>query len=496
MTTEVTYSVCPVCGRKIQARRVKKSSGEVTMEKECPEHGSFSTVLWRGHRDWEEWRGEPPAEIKEPTARRDPKTESVSERNSAPDAGPDCGSCRGLCREHLRQTCCTLLEVTGRCQMRCTFCFAGECKEEDPPLERVKAWIFDLTVPGQTFLQLSGGEPTLRDDLPEIVSFAAKCGCRYIQLNSNGLRLAEEEDYVRRLAEAGLSFVFLQFDGLDDDIYRKLRKRPMMDVKRRAIENCAKYGIGVTLVPVIVPGVNEHQIGDIIRFGIRRSPAIRGIHFQPVSYFGRIPALPRNEDRFTLDQLLKEVVEQTGGRIRPEHLIPSCCNHPMCGFHGDFVVLPDFSLMALTAKRSRVCCGPEEPGFDPAEKNREFIGRRWKRRGQGKDPQETGSGEEAASEATRKNMSDAADMTDMDQFLDRVRTHGFTITSMDFQDAENLDYERLRRCSLHVYRRGRLIPFCAAYLTKTAAGENGRKNGGSFDKGNSRGTEFGGKINE
>ena len=340
------------------------------------------------------------------------------------------------------------------------------------PAEQVKAWIFDLTEPGQTFLQLSGGEPTLREDLPELIAFAVKAGCRYVQLNSNGLRLAEDEDYVRRLAEAGLSFVFLQFDGLTEDVYLALRGRPMMNIKRRAIENCGKYGIGVTLVPVIVPGVNDRQIGDMIRFGIEKSPVVRGIHFQPVSYFGRIPALPREEDRYTLDQLLRAVVQQSGGLVEEKNLIPSCCDHPMCGFHGDFVVMPDRSLLSLTGKRSRVCCGPEEAGFDPAEKNREFIGRRWKRAdgagggseenryGAGDDSPETGHGTGAGGAE-----SEPVDMTDMDEFLDRVNRYGFTITSMDFQDAGNLDFERLRRCSLHVYRRGRLVPFCAAYLS-------------------------------
>ncbi len=423
------------------------------MRKHCQAHGSFDTVLWRGLRDWQEWRGdiEPPGE-----------GECLR-----------CGNCRGLCPEHKRSTCCTLLEVTSRCNMNCAFCFAGDCLEPDPSLEQVKAWIFDLTVPGKTFLQLSGGEPTVRDDLPDIVTFAKKCGCRYIQLNSNGLRLAEDEDYVRRLAEAGLSFVFLQFDGITDEVYTALRKRPLLSVKERAIDNCGKYGIGVTLVPVIVPGVNEHQIGDIIRYGIRWSPVVRGVHFQPVSYFGRIPALPEDQDRFTLDELLDAVVRQSGGLVQENNLIPSCCDHPMCGFHGDFVTLPDRTLMALTAKRQTCgCCGPEEPGFDPAEKNREFIGRRWN---SGKEALLAGAASRSApteqdggftaSDEGGKDASVKEDYTDMDVFLKRVREYGFTLTSMDFQDAGNLDFERLRQCSLHVYRRGRWIPFCAAYMT-------------------------------
>lgn len=64
---------------------------------------------------------------------------------------------------------------------------------------------------------------------------------------------------------------------------------------------------------------------------------VRGVHFQPVSYFGRVPELPKDEDRFTLDELMAEAVAQSGGLFAMENLAPSCCDHPMCGFHGDFI---------------------------------------------------------------------------------------------------------------------------------------------------------------
>ena len=212
-----------------------------------------------------------------------------------------------------------------------------------------------------------------------------------------------------------------------------------------------KYGIGVTLVPVIVPGVNTDQIGDIIRFAVERSPYVRGVHFQPVSYFGRIPALPKDEDRYTLDELMEAVMTQAGDMVTMENLAPSCCDHPMCGFHGDFVVLPGQRLYALTHYRGTESANEENNccGADPADKNREFVGRRWERR-----EKSSCCGEEAV-----------LDMTDMESFLKRARSHGFTITSMAFQDAGNLDIERLRQCSLHVYRDGRKIPFCANYLS-------------------------------
>lgn len=499
-----TYSVCPVCLKRIPAIREEKN-GELVLTKRCPEHGSFSSVIWRNKIDFAGWRGERPA---------------VGENENL-----NCPTGCGLCPDHLRGTCCTLLEITERCNMNCTFCFAEPDGTKDPDIEEVRRWIDDLTDPGKTLLQLSGGEPTVRDDLPEIVAYAKKAGCKYVQLNSNGLRLAEEESFVKKLADAGLSFVFMQFDGVEDSVYEKLRRRPMIEIKKKAIENCGRHGIGVTLVPVIVPGVNVDQIGDIIRFAAERSPYVRGVHFQPVSYFGRIPQLPKDSDRFTLDELMNEVVKQSNGLLEMSALAPSCCDHPMCGFHGDFIVMPDRTLYALSKNMgsdvSNECCG----GTDPAEKNREFVGRRWERRdaeevcglpeaesgccccGGAEEVHEQPEGENSCCccesiaephEMPREEsgccccensaeihempkeesgcccQTEVLDMSDMEVFLKRARSHGFTITSMAFQDAGNLDMERLRQCSLHVYKDGKHIPFCAYYLSPMGCRETAK----------------------
>ena len=478
-----TYSVCPVCLKRIPAKREERD-GQIYLVITCPEHGTFSSVIWRNKRKFADWRGERPA---------------VGENENL-----NCPAGCGLCAEHRRATCCTLLEITARCNMNCTFCFAEPDGTQDPSLDTVKRWIDDLTEPGKTLLQLSGGEPTVRDDLPEIVAYAKQVGCKYVQLNSNGLRLAEDEAFVKRLADAGLSFVFMQFDGVDDAVYEKLRRRPMLEVKKRAIEQCGRYGIGVTLVPVIVPGVNTEQIGDIIRFAIQRSPYVRGVHFQPVSYFGRIPELPADDDRYTLDELLEAVVSQSGGLIKEEQIAPSCCDHPMCGFHGDFIVMPGDKLMPLTNYSGKTETEPEDEGCccgpDPAEKNREFVGRRWERR----DLEETcccGESQPEKESCCCDANADAyllekaqpepgscccggtqpepesccceeesVDITNMEDFLKRAKSHGFTITSMAFQDAGNLDIERLRQCSLHVYKDGKKIPFCAYYLSPMERG--------------------------
>jgi uncharacterized radical SAM superfamily Fe-S cluster-containing enzyme len=426
-----TFSVCPVCLQRIPAG-LDLENGQTVMRKSCAEHGNFSVVIWRGEPQRAHWIAE--------------TLESSSDDNQ------DCPTACGLCPGHRQSTCCIQLEVTNRCNLSCRYCLAGAQpsgtqQQMDPPLAKLKEWIADITSRGLTFLQITGGEPTLRDDLPEIVRFAKASGCEYVQLNSNGLRLGRDVSLVRALAEAGLSFVFMQFDGVDDDAHIKLRGRPLFEDKMLAVELCGRYNIGVTLVPTLVPGVNDHAVGDIIRLSIKHSPAVRGVHFQPVSYFGRYPLDPQNKQRMTLPELYQAVFSQASEIVPSGSIVPSRCDHAACGFHGAYVVTPQ-GLKSLTSKKQSVCI--EVPS---AERNRQFVGRRWQR------PAAPSAGSEPGVNY------DKCDLSTLDGFFLRSRTHAFTISAMAFQDALTLDLSRLRQCSLHVYDHGRIVPFCAHHLT-------------------------------
>ena len=498
-----TQALCPICKSRFPASYIERDDG-IYLYRHCPEHGEFAIPVWRNHFDFKCWtENAPPLLIGE---------------------NPDCPCGCGLCNDHKQSTCCVLLPITTRCNLACSYCFADPISDDgyngatsansaaDPSFEQVEAWLKDLTVPGQTLVQLSGGEPTLRGDLPKIVAAARSVGCRYTQLNSNGIRLAEDEMLVKSLAEAGLSFVFLQFDGLDDKIYETLRGRSLLKLKQRAIENCARYNIGVALVPTLTPGVNTDQVGDIIRFAAAHSPAVRGVHFQPVSYFGRSPVTPVEAPRYTLDTLLYDIITQSKGLLKEEDFAPSRCDHPLCGLHGDFIVMPGGKLLPLHQRNRRpepertgCCCGPKtatkavivanmgaaittdmgvytvaataaDVGADTvkvttadikadtvavtgtatvtsiaAAKNRDFVGRRWKRPANGGN-------------CCGGTHNENPDLTNMEQFELRAKSHGFTITAMAFQDVATLDIDRLRQCSLHVYDKGKHIPFCSFYM--------------------------------
>lgn len=417
-----TRSVCPQCLKNLPARLVKQPDGTVTLERECPDHGFFSQPIWRGLVDFDTW-----------TRNADPLE---------PDAGLSCPENCGICAEHEADSCCVLLEVTPRCDLRCRFCFAdGGAPLPDPSLESMKAAIRDIVAQrGHPLLQLSGGEPTLRDDLPQLVAYAKEAGCSYVQLNTNGLRLAREPEFARALRDAGLDIVFLQFDGTEDRIYEFLRGKPLLEIKKQAISVCADLCLGVTLVPTLVPGVNTEDLGELIAFAVSQVPAVRGIHFQPVSYFGRIPELPREDSRYPLDQLMADISRQAG--IPLDSFLPSRCDHPLCGFHGNFLLRPDGSLRPLSS------LSHSSPSRGCARDNREYVARNWIR---------------PPDEAPRGDFSEEMDF---DTFLYHLRQRKLTLSAMAFQDAGNLNIERLHRCSLHVYSGGTVRPFCAHYLTK------------------------------
>ncbi len=417
-----TRSVCPVCLRRLPARLVREDDGRILLEKSCPAHGSFRVPVWQGKVDWDQWLLETPP--------------------LPAGSGLSCPADCGLCAEHEIGTCCALLEVTARCNLRCRFCFArGGERADEPGLDELKDAIREIVRQcGGPLLQLSGGEPTLRDDLDELVRFAKEAGCSYVQLNTNGIRLAREPDYARRLRDAGLDIVFLQFDGTDDEIYRTLRGAPLLDVKKEAIRVCGDLRVGVTLVPTVVKGVNDGNLGEIVSLACALSPAVRGIHFQPVSFFGRFPKMPEDEDRYTLDRLMADISAQAG--IPLSSFMPSRCDHPLCGFHASFLIEPKGGLRPLSSithsSHSRGC----------ARDNREYVARHWRRAPEEPAPASVFSGE-----------------MDFDAFLYRLRHESLTLSAMAFQDAMNLNIERLHRCSLHVYDRGKIKPFCAKYLT-------------------------------
>jgi len=444
-----TESVCPVCLVRVCAVRIREGDN-IYLHKICPEHGEYKTILWRGYGLYREW----------------------SQKRLLPSQPPACSGgvdrgcpfdC-GLCTDHRQHTCCVVIEVTERCNLKCPICFASanEVSQADPTLNEVELWCRTLLGRGGPYnVQLSGGEPTLRDDLPQIIALIRTLGFPFQQLNTNGLRIAHEKGYAERLKNAGLGCVFLQFDGVTGEVYRQTRGRDLLATKLQAIRNCGDAELGVVLVPTLVPGVNLHQIGDILCLAVSHAPAVRAVHFQPISYFGRYPQPPQDCDRVTLPEVMQAIEAQTGGCFRVRDFYPASGENAFCEFHGKFWLRPTGAIEPAP-RPTTACCEP------PADAGLVQLG----------SPKRAGDGEGARAartfvaqhwsfpQAQPVPVTDPSlDLSSLDQFLAQ-KGESFCISGMAFQDAWNLDLERLRECFLHVLSPAQnLIPLCAYNLS-------------------------------
>ena len=428
METGKTMSVCPVCLARIPAVRTVGEDGNIYLEKRCWEHGSFKTLIWEGDLDsYVNW------------AKNDSNVPVTPVHAREVERG--CPNDCGLCQNHERDGCCVLLELTNRCNLRCPVCFAsaGEQNPHDLTLEEIGKQYDLLMEHGGPFnIQLSGGEPTMRDDLDKIIALGKEKGFSFFQLNTNGIRLAREDGYAEQLAKAGVSTVFLQFDGLDDEIYQTLRGAALRETKLRAIENCRMAGLPVVLVPTVAPGVNDQGLGDILRFALAHAPHIRGVHIQPISYFGRC-GLEAPEKRLTIPAVLRRSEEQTSGLMRAADFGGGGAESPYCSFHASYLRKPDGSLKALPRKRSQCCCVKSSDA-------RDFVSRQW-------------SGKVSCCDGD-------SDTASLDAFLRQTVENTVTVSGMVFQDAYTLDLDRLRRCYICEVDSSRgMVPFCAYNLT-------------------------------
>ncbi|MEM0233358.1 MAG: radical SAM protein [Candidatus Nezhaarchaeales archaeon] len=303
-----TKSLCPECLQVIDAL-VYEENNCVYISKSCPQHGDYVDIYWS---DYELYR-------------RSEKWNIVGsgvlnfQRKREKGCPYDCG----LCENHKTCTVLGIIDVTNRCNLNCPICFAhagavGYLYE--PSKDQIRHMLRNLRelkpIP-PTALQYSGGEPTVRRDLPELVAMAKEEGFRHVEVNSNGILLAKDLGFYKSLLDAGMSTIYLQFDGLTDDIYIKTRGVPLLDVKMRVIENAKKLKHdSIVLVVTLVRGINDHQIGDIIRFAAKNCDVVRGINVQPVSITGRINRAERERMRITIPDFMKLCEEQTNGAIK------------------------------------------------------------------------------------------------------------------------------------------------------------------------------------
>jgi len=495
-----TQSLCPECLQLVPAKIVERG-GRVYFRKRCREHGPREDFVCSDVRWWDRTDYSLPGKV--------PRQFGVEPALGCPY---DCG----LCTEHEQHTCIGLLEITSACNLECPMCFASSGPGGvHLSLEECRRAIDRLVeVEGQPeILQLSGGEPTIHPQFLDVWRYACGQPIDIVMINTNGLRLAHDPELIEALAERRTrTEIYLQFDGFDDRGCRTLRGESLVETKLRAVERLGDAGLRTILVCTVQPGVNDHELGRLLEFGVAR-PWITGLSFQPACYVGRHVLPDELERRVTFPDVIRGLSEQTSHAAdgwRESDFSPLPCAHPNAhtlayAYRGGGAVVPlarfvdldshlDLLSGRITFNRqrareligeylSRMACGGAGCG-DPttslpilnASNSRDAT----RRRGA---PAVTGDTKDSSSAHQRtvrpRLAGDASGDADgasresvlAEEFFRRALAEDlapedvFRITTTSFMDAYNFDVrQEMKACVHFVLPSGHLIPFSAYNL--------------------------------
>jgi 7,8-dihydro-6-hydroxymethylpterin dimethyltransferase len=296
-------------------------------------------------------------------------------------------------------------------------------------------------------VQISGGEPTMHPEFFRIVEMAKARPIRHLMVNTNGVRMAREEDFVRRLAEYKEDFeVYLQFDSFEYEPLMELRGADLRRVRSDALEKLNRYEISTNLVVTLKKGLNDHEIGKIIDYALSQ-PCVRGVTFQPIQDAGRLENFNPATDRLTLTEVRRKILEQTSV-FRPEDVIPVPC-------HADSIAMA-YALKLDAKVTPLTSMVPSDVLINGAANTILYE-------------------QEAA---VRENLfklfatnhsprSGAGSLRDLLCCLPKILVPGkigyenvFRIIIMQFIDAHSFDVRSVKKTCVHiVHRDGRLIPF-------------------------------------
>ena len=434
---EYTKSICPVCKVVVDAE-VNARDNRLYLRKRCPDHGGFEALLY-SRADW----------YFDSVRFNKPGTIPLETQTEVSRGCPlDCG----LCPDHKQHACLGILEVNSNCNLDCPICFAGSGHHAQGfslTLEQVEAGLDALVAAegAPEVVMLSGGEPTIHPLILEFIALARAKGIGMVTLNTNGVRLARDRRFAEALA--GLEpVIYLQFDGFDEQTHLRLRGRDLRAVKEQALQRCADLGLAVALVAAVERGVNDHEVGAIVRHAVSH-PAVRSVVLQPVTHAGRhLPFDPM--ERLTNPDVISSIVEQLPGWFAPSDFFPVPCCFPTCR-SVTYVLADGDTVVPL-------------PRLLPLEHYLDYLTNRVL-----PDPSIRGALEKLwSASATPGSDSMASQLEclacglDSPKALDRLAQRALMIVVQDFQDAYTLNVRQLMKCCVvEIVPDGRLIPFCA-----------------------------------
>jgi uncharacterized radical SAM superfamily Fe-S cluster-containing enzyme len=473
---KTTESLCPECLTVIKAT-LREKDGKVVMEKSCPEHGSFSDVVWSDVEMYlrvESWA-----------------KDGVGVVNPAIKDAKQCPFDCGLCDLHLSHTGLTNVDLTNRCNLKCPICFANANAagyvfepDFDTVMKMLEIVRNERPVPCPA-VQFSGGEPTIHPRFIDIIAAARKMGFAQVQAATNGIRFAQSVEFCKRASDAGLNTLYLQFDGLRSEIYERARGRDLLDTKKQVVENFRKveHHSSIVLVPTIVKGVNDDQIWPILRYALENMDVIRGVNFQPVAFTGRCTSEELEKGRYTLPDLAKDMERQSGGKIKTTDWYPvptvsaiselwqalyddrkvTLTTHVHCGIATYMFVKDPDNIVPVTRFVD------VEPLFhEMYELAKKTEGKKIKafsklkafgllKKHLRKDELPEGMSSTQFLKSLRGVLSEET-KSELSKFSWQMMYVG----AMHFMDSYNYDIERVKRCMIHYTTPdGKIIPFCA-----------------------------------
>jgi uncharacterized radical SAM superfamily Fe-S cluster-containing enzyme len=313
---DVALTICSLCYRKLEGKIVFQDNS-VYLFKSCPEHGPERVLI---ADDIDYYRRCREVFIKRPEM---PVVYNTPVKWGCPY---DCG----LCTDHEQHSCLSLVEITDSCNLRCPVCYSASGPErlEHRSLALIEKML-DAVVRNEghpDVVQISGGEPTLHPDFFTILKMAKARPIRHLMVNTNGLKIAQDEDFVRRIAEADPDLeIYLQFDSFEREALLDLRGGDLRSVREKALERLNQHDLSTTLVVTLRKGLNDHEIGKIIDYALTQT-CVRGVTFQPIQNAGRVEHFDPSTDRLTLTEVRRKILEQSS-LFRPEDVIPVPC-HP------------------------------------------------------------------------------------------------------------------------------------------------------------------------
>lgn len=312
---DTTSSVCSTCLRPVEAKILIKDN-QVFMDKWCPAHGAERVLI---SDDVDYYRLGREIYIKPPDM---PLQFNTQMQYGCPY---DCG----LCSDHMQHSCLTVLEITDHCNLRCPTCYAssGPDRPVHKPLAMVERML-DAIVANEgepDVVQISGGEPTLHPQLFDILDAARQRPIKHLMINTNGIRIAQEPDFVARLASylPGME-IYLQFDSFKPEALQNLRGADLRRVRAQALDALERHGISTTLVMTVKRGVNDDEIGAVIQHGLKYR-CVRGVTIQPVQDAGRNEAFSGKDHRLTVSAIRRAIAEQSG-LFSLDDVVPVPCN--------------------------------------------------------------------------------------------------------------------------------------------------------------------------